>query len=259
MSIVSNKQQTTRGIIRSVINHNHVQMIWLDTPGWQNRHVDSFNQNLNESVEKTALGVDVIAYMIAADSWTESDAQLLARLPADKPVIALINKTDTLQNKNMVLKQIQELSERFAFTAIIPISARKKQGMEQIKTAICEHIPRSPQLFFDSAIDINFFFAELVRESAFRYLDNELPYALGVVVESEKTPRLLKANIRIYIEKESQKRIVIGKDGAQLKQIISTARRTMQAHLKRRIYAKTWVVVQPWRQNQTLLKKMHLN
>ena len=261
VSIVSNKQQTTRGIVRSVVNHYGVQMVWLDTPGWQNRHLDAFNQNLNRSVEQTTYAVDVIALMTAAGTWTDSDTQIIKRLPKDKPVIALINKTDTLANRDWVLRDIDALAQRHDFAAIIPISARKKQGIDAVIETVGEQIPSSPQPLWtdvDNTVDTNFFFAELVREAAFRYLSDELPYALGVVVESENVARILRASITIYVEKESQKRIVIGTGGEQLKRILSDARRAMQAHIRRRIDAQTHVVVRRWRQDANLLRQMRL-
>ena len=141
---VSRRAQTTRGVIPAARNENGGRVMFLDTPGWQTRRADAFNRKLNRGSERAARDADVLVFVVAALSWTATDARLLSRLPDDRPLIAAINKTDRVANKNELLPFISELSERRDFTALIPVSALRGDFVPDLAREISRNLP-SPE------------------------------------------------------------------------------------------------------------------
>ena len=141
---VSRRAQTTRGVIPAARNENGGRVMFLDTPGWQTRRADAFNRKLNRGSERAARDADVLVFVVAALSWTATDARLLSRLPSDRPLIAAINKTDRVANKNALLPFIGELSERRNFTALIPVSALRGDFVPDLAREISRNLP-SPE------------------------------------------------------------------------------------------------------------------
>ena len=141
---VSRRAQTTRGVIPAARNENGGRVMFLDTPGWQTRRADAFNRKLNRGSERAARDADVLVFVVAALSWTATDARLLSRLPDDRPLIAAINKTDRVANKNALLPFIGELSERRDFTALIPVSALRGDFVPDLAREISRNLP-SPE------------------------------------------------------------------------------------------------------------------
>ena len=261
-SIVSHRKQTTRSVVRAISEDNGVQIIWLDSPGWQQRHGDNLNRALNHDAEWAAANADAVIFVIAAESWTQTDSTLIQRLPNDKPVIGVINKIDLVAKKDMLLPEIESFSKRHEFSAIVPLSAKNGSGVEALKREVGLHLPPSPPLMDESNNHRDnrpFFFAELLREKMFQHLGDELPYKVGVVTEKiSDDARLLSVECSVYVEKESQKRIIIGKGGGMLKKLATAARLDMQRHANKKVFLTVRARVADWRSNAGLLKKMQI-
>ncbi len=259
-SIVSRRCQTTRSVVRAICHLDSANLALLDTPGWQTRHDDNFNRMLNGGAEWAASVADVIIFVATALSWTTADSRLLSRLPEGKTVIAAVNKTDLLDNKNLLLPYLEELSKRYDFSALIPISAKRCYGTTELATAVSAELLKTAQCFeYDNEGDKEFMFAELLREKIFRLLGKELPYQIGVVVHSKQESNdILYINADIYVEKESQKIIIIGSSGAMIKKISSWAREDMEIFCGQRIFLETRVRVRAWRNDKNLLTAMRV-
>lgn len=256
-SIVSNRHQTTRALVRAVTNLDNTQMIFLDTPGWQTRHPTVVNRHLNRAVERIVQDTDCVIFMTAAP-WNDTDSALLTRLPAATPIIGVINKVDLLPDRNRALPQLHELSQQANFAELIALSARRNRGVSDLKNILRQYAKPSPPLFLETPDDRDFFFAELARESAFRHLSDELPYAIGVTATSQQADNLIRVAVTFYAEKESQKRIIIGAGGAMLKKIAQQTRINIEKIRRQKVFLTIVVKVLPWQTTPHLLKKMRI-
>lgn len=258
VSIVSHRRQTTRSVIRVLSETPEACIAWLDTPGWQTRHGGAFNRALNVAAEWAVQVADVIVFVTAADAWTRADEGLLAKLPADKQMVCALNKVDAIADKNTLLPMIEALAARRDFYAIVPVSARTGAGVADLLRACITHLPQRDAAM-DGARDTAFFFAELVREKIFRALGDELPYRIGVVTDiTPDGKKRLNVAADIYVERDSQKPIVIGKNGATLKRIAIAARRDMEKYSGMKIHLTSYVHVADWRRDATLLRRMKI-
>ena len=264
VSIVSHRRQTTRTIVRALSEDDGAQIVWLDSPGWQTRHSDVINRALNAAAEWAAYAADIIVFVSAAKAWTRTDAQWLARIPDDKPVIAVINKSDIVADKNEFLPAIADMAARRDFAAIIPLSAKTGGGIAALRREVGSLLPAGGAMFAstayeENAADRDFFFAELMREKLFRHLGDELPYSVGVVVDSVVAEDvLLKVEMYIYTDKESQKRMIIGKGGGMLKKLGRAARLDMERCAGKKIFLSVRVKTANWRIDKKLLQKMRI-
>ncbi|MGU9952092.1 MAG: GTPase Era [Gammaproteobacteria bacterium WSBS_2016_MAG_OTU1] len=272
-SIVSHRRQTTRGIIRAAYRHQQSQIILLDSPGWQTRHADDFNRRLNAGAEWAANAADVVVFMLTS-LWSDEDEKFLACLPSNLPVIAAVNKVDLVKNKRDLLPFANALQQRRDFAAIVPLCARRGSGIKQLSDEIIAVLPVSPPLFADNHNDDDndnvsftvddFFWAEIIREKIFRALGDELPYSIGVIAKQENKQEtdkkdILRISAEIYAERESQKAIIIGDGGSQLKKIATSARRDMEHAAGQKIFLTIRVFARPhWRRNANLLSQMRI-
>ena len=259
VSIVSRRKQTTRGVIRAVCEHRQAQIILLDSPGWQTRHDGDFNRRLNGGAQWAATSSDVAVFMLTP-FLTAEDADFLSRLPPNTPFIAAINKIDLLKNKRDLLPVIDDLRRCRDFAAIVPLSARQSTGVAELADEIVANLPASPALFTDGDLqDRDFLLGELLREKIFRMLDDELPYCAGVEAFSVNKNGVLHVSADIYVERDSQKAIVIGDGGAMLKKLSTAARRDMERACGGKVFLRARVVARAgWRQNARLLSRMRI-
>ena len=260
-SIVSHRSQTTRGVVRAVCRLSGANLALLDTPGWQTRHDDDFNRMLNVGSEWATGIADAVIFVVTALSWTSADSRLLDRFPAKKKIIAAINKIDMVADKNSLLPYIDTLSRRYDFAALVPISAKRQQGTDALAAAVAAQLSSTAECFeHGGENDREFMFAELFREKIFHCLGDELPYRIGVVVHSKEKPNsdLLHVDADIYVEKESQKAIVIGSGGLMLKKIATWSRKDMERLSGRRIFLESRVRVRLWRNDKSLLAAMRV-
>ena len=267
ISIVSHRRQTTRGIVRAVCDYGDAQLVLLDSPGWQTRHSGGLNRRLNKSMQWVVASADVVVLMLSP-RWHEEDAAVLSQLPPSAVVVAAINKTDLLEDKKVLLPFIDALRGQRDFAAIVPMCALRRRGVETLATEIAELLPPSPALFAAGGVaaaeDRNFLLGEFLREKMFLVLGDELPYSIGVVARQESetadhNSAMARVSATIYVERDSQKAIVIGKNGGMLKKLGSAARRDMERILGRRVFLDARVVVRAsWRRDGKLLTQMRI-
>ena len=248
ISITSSKPQTTRNRILGVVNHTESQIIFLDTPG-----VHKTTAKLNARLVETALSaigdVDVVLLMIDVSCPDISSEQyLVERLKNQKlPVILALNKTDKVKN-SVLLTYIDNWSRAYDFKSIIPISAKHGDQVDTLLKEIDKQLPSGPPLFPEDVLtDLpeRFFVAEMVREKVFRLTGQEIPYSVAVTIDQYTTKKdLAKIYATIHVERDSQKGIIIGKNGAKLKQIGEDSRREIERMLGMRVFLKLFVRVQ---------------
>ena len=247
ISIVSRRPQTTRNRVAGIYNRSDAQVVFLDTPGIHDAH-----KMLNKRMVDTAIAalddVDLVLFLIEAgrDTTPESDLPLLRRVFAGgKPVILAPNKIDMLP-KEELLPLLEAWSDALNFADIVPISAKKGDGVGGLISTIVNRLPEGPAYFpKDQLTDVTerFVVAELIREQVFRYLDKEIPYATAVEIEEFQEGGRVRILARIWVERDSQKGIVIGKGGSMLKRIGTSARIEIEKLLQTKVYLKTTVGV----------------
>jgi len=260
LSITSRKPQTTRHRISGVLTEGETQFIFLDTPGFQGEHKNALNKLLNRTVGNVIDEADVAVMVVESLVFDERDERVLQLLPKDKPVILAVNKVDRLEDKNRLLPFVKEMEDRFAFAAMVPLSAKQRLRLDVLKKAITEFLPEQQHLFEEDDFTDKperFLAAEFIREKVFRYVGDELPYSASVLIEQyEQEGRLRRIHAAIVVEKESQKAILIGKGGEKLKQIGTEARQDLEKLLGAKIYLELWVRVKKgWADDDRMVRQ----
>ncbi len=267
IAIVSNKPQTTRNRIYGVVNRGDTQFVLLDTPGLhkpRSRLGDYMVKVVRESladVEAALLLVEPIAHV------GEPEKVLLQRIAEENiPAVLCINKIDTVEKKDDLLAVIAAYSETgAAFDAIIPISARTGDGLEELMAQLAKYAQEGPQLFPDGMTtdqpDAQVC-AEIVREKMLRCLDKEIPHGTAVEVTrfTERDSGIIDLDVTIYCEKASHKGIIIGKHGDMIKRISTLARKDIERFMGTQVYMETWVKVKEnWRDNVNFIRSQGYN
>ena len=261
ISITSRKPQTTRNRITGILTRANAQLVFVDTPGFQTQHRNTMYRLMNRSVSQSLQEVDVVVWVVEALKFDERDAALLKLMPEKVPVILVLNKVDRLKEKSALLPFIAQMSERFAFAAVIPLSAERDRNPDVLVTEIAKLLPEGPRMYEEDEVTTHserFLAAELVREKLFRLLGDELPYATAVEIEKfESTETLRRIYVSILVDKANQKPIIIGKDGEKLKAISSQARKDMEALFGSKVYLEVWVRVRSgWADDAATLKRI---
>ena len=266
LCITSRRPQTTRHRILGVKTSDDSQLIYVDTPGIHISDKRAMNRYMNRAAASSIDDVDVILFVVDGMTWTEEDENVLDRLKASAkaPVILVINKVDKLADKEVLLPHIEELSARYNFVKTVPISARKGVNVTQLEGEIKTLMPEGDLIFpADQFTDRSsrFLAAELVREQLFRHLGQELPYSITVEIEEFKEEdKLTRIGAVIYVERDGQKSIVIGKKGALLKSVGRDARIEMQSLFGQKVFLRLWVKVREgWGDNERMLKNLGYN
>ena len=267
VAIVTARPQTTRNVIRGIFNEERGQIVFLDTPGIHKPRTRMNRVMVHRALE-TLEGVDVVLWMLEASKpWHREEEQLAERLgSADRPLIIAINKVDELSQKSDLLPLMEKLSGRFPTAAIYPLCALKPGDYPGLLNLLFPALPEG-EPFFPSEIYTDQperqLAAEIVREHAFRHTWEEVPHCIGVLVESFKGPEEESGKLVIHcanlVERESQKPIVIGKGGQNLKAIGMAARKELQRLLGCGVELRLFVKVRPeWRENAAVLREMGL-
>lgn len=261
LAITSRKAQTTRHRLLGIHTTDDTQYVFVDTPGFQQKHLNALNKSLNKTVTQVLSEVDVVLFVIEPMKLGEADERVLKLLPKDKPVILVVNKSDLMGDKNNLLPLIQDFDLLHPFTSIVPVSAKKNLHLEDLLAAAREHLPEQPAMFEeDEVTDKNerFLAAEMIREKIFRLLGDEIPYSIAVEIEKfETVGKLRRIFAAIIVDKDSQKPMVIGKKGIKLKQISTEARQDMEKLFGGKVYLETWVKVKSgWADNERALKSL---
>ncbi|MDD4915263.1 MAG: GTPase Era [Methylococcales bacterium] len=262
LSITSRKPQTTRHRILGIKTTESGQAIFIDTPGMHQDEKKVLNRYLNKTADSTLAGVDLVVWLLDGLYWHEYDQQIFRKLEqAGLPVILAVNKIDKIQDRQAVLGFFAEAGQKFPFREIIPVSALKNTNLELLEQRIMALLPEAAAIYPEDQItdrSERFFAAEIVREKLTRRLGDELPYALTVEIERyEDHPQLSKIYATIWVERSSQKSIVIGKQGEMLKNIGSEARADIEKLIGRQVYLQLWVKVKKgWSDSERALQSL---
>ena len=262
ISITSRRPQTTRHRVLGIKTLPSAQLIYVDTPGIHDFSGRAMNRHMNRTASSVLLDVDVVVFLVDGLHWTADDELVLQKLAQITcPVILAINKIDLLGNREELLPRLQGLSEKRSFAQIIPLSASKGDNVAQLEAVIEELLPPAPPLFPEDQVtdrSVRFLASELIREKLFRKLGKELPYGLTVAIEQFKSkPGITHIHALIWVERKSQKNIVIGKQGRVLKEVGSEARRDIEELIDGRVNLKLWVKVKEgWADDERALQSL---
>jgi len=265
VSIVSHKPQTTRHRIQGVLHAEDGQIVFVDTPGLHRQQTRALNRAMNEAAAAAIHDVDLVLFVVEAGRWTEEDQAVFERLRAlSAPVALVINKIDRLADKEKLLPMLQKLGALHDWTFVMPLSAQKRLNTEALSAEILSRLPEGPALYPPDMFvghDPGFTAAEIIREKLIRSLHQELPYALTVEIESFVHDGAMdRISAVIWVERDNQKRIVIGENGEQLKQVGSAARRDLERELKRKVFLQLWCKVREnWSDDPKALKRFGLS
>ena len=262
VSITSKKPQTTRDRILGIVTYDDAQIVFMDTPGFQVRHSSELLRRMNRSVRNALADVDVVLFVIDANTWKPEDEEILRLFPKEaKNIVLVLNKLDTVPNKKELLPFAKKLSEKFNFIEMLPVSARSGRGLDELVDVIKKLLPESmpyfaPDLYTDKSP--RFLAAETIREKAFRLLGDELPYGVAVSIDNwDETEEQAEIIATLYVNRESHKSIVIGEKGAKLREISRLARIDLQFLLQKRVYLEVWVRVRRgWNDDVRALKSL---
>ena len=262
LSAIANKPQTTRTNLRGIVTKDNYQLIITDTPGIHQRSGNALNQVLNKEAVAALEQADAVVMIVEAGRWTGEDDLVLLRLKhMTCPVFLLVNKIDTVKPKEKLLAYLQEVSAKREFEQIFPVSATKQINTDDFLTKLVSYLPESEFVYPEDYITdqpVKSICSELIREQLVRYLHQEIPYTTAVDIEKfEETDTLTTINATIWVGKKGQKGIVIGKKGATLKRIGSSARIALEEFLDMKVMLKLWVKVEEnWQNDPRYLSEL---
>lgn len=256
ISITADKPQTTRHKIIGVKTIDNRQAIYIDTPGMHIKQKKAINREMNKAAKSALHDVDAVIFVVEALEWNEEDSLVLDCVQNLKcPVFLIVNKVDMVKDKDLLLPHLQELGQKMQFAEIIPCVATRGDQVQIVERKVFAVLPPGPMLYpTDQTTDksMRFRLAEIIREKLTRVLSAELPYALSVEIERmEQTDTQLVVHAIIWVERDSQKAIVIGKHGSMLKEIGKQARMDMNHLLKTSVHLELWVKVRDNWSNDT--------
>lgn len=260
ISIVSNRPQTTRHRLLGIATFPEGQVALVDTPGLHKQQKRAMNRVMNRAARGALEGVDAAVLVVEAGRWDDEDTLAYNVLgDAGIPVVLVVNKVDRLKDKAALLPFLAQVSDGRKFAAVHPVSALKRNGLQALVKDLLGLLPEAPPMFGEDEItdrSERFLAGELVREQLMRQLGAELPYSTTVEIERfVEDGELLRIGAVIWVEREGQKAIVIGKAGARLKEIGAKARISMEKLFGRKVFLETWVRVREgWSDDEAALK-----
>lgn len=262
VSITSRKPQTTRDRLLGVRTEADAQYIFVDTPGFQRRHRSALNRRMNQTVTSALADVDAVILVIAASGWTAADMQVLELLP-QRPghVILALNKTDLMAERDQLLPVMADSMQRYPFHAIVPVSAETGRQLDDLLREVRTLLPEGMPLFDAEQYtdrSARFLAAERIREKAYRLLGDELPYGIAVAIDRwQEDDKRAEIVATLIVERDAHKGIVIGKEGAKLREISRLARADIEQMLDKRVYLEVWVRIRKgWSDDPAALRKL---
>lgn len=265
ISITSRKPQTTRHRILGINTTDKGQAIYMDTPGMHKNEKRALNRYLNHTAESTLLGVNVIVWLIDGLAWQDYDEVIFKKLKkANLPVILVVNKIDRVKDKEAIFAFFNDAQKKYPFKEMIPVSALKRINLEELETLIFSQLPEGDLIYPEDQVTdrpMRFLAAEIVREKLTRRLGDELPYALTVEIERyEELDNINKIYATIWVERDTQKNIVIGKQGELLKKVGTDARLDIEKMCDKKVYLQLWVKVKKgWSDSERALQSLGFN
>ncbi|MFZ5522933.1 MAG: GTPase Era [Pseudomonadota bacterium] len=269
ISITSRKAQTTRHRIHGIHTDEHSQFVFVDTPGFQTKHLNALNRGMNRVVTSSLRDVQVVVYVLEALRYDERDQEVLKLLPDNRPVILVINKIDQVADKGQLFAFSERVAQDFkhvlshaeGFAAIVPVSAKLGSKLDELLEAIRSRLPEGGLIYDKDDItdrSERFLAAEILREKVFRYTGDELPYSTSVVIEQFKMEgRLRRIHAAILVDRESHKAMLIGKRGEKLKEIATQARLDMEKLFDGKVFLEVFVKLRSgWADDERVLKSL---
>ena len=265
ISITSRKPQTTRHQVLGIKTEGNNQFIYVDTPGLHVKEEKALNRYMNRAASSAMKDVDLVLFVVDRDRWTDDDELVLRNLKnARCPIVLVINKVDRLDDKGQILPLIEALQTRHNFDDVVPVSALRGHNREELEGVIARFLPENIHMYPEDQItdrSERFLAAELVREKIMRQLGEEIPYSMTVEIEELKaSPRLLEISALILVERDGQKKIIIGEGGSRLRQIGTEARKDMEIAFDNKVMLRLWVKVKSgWADDERALRSLGYN
>jgi GTP-binding protein Era len=262
LAITSRKPQTTRHRILGVKTSDTGQVIYVDTPGIHQRGDQAMNRYLNRTAKSALVDVDLVVFVVEALRWNDEDEMVMESIVKEKmPAIMLINKIDRIKDRTELLPFIAEVSTKYNFIEVLPVSAKKGENIALLENRVEQLLPEGDNYFPEDQLtdrSERFFAAELIREQLTQRYAQEIPYALTVEIEKfEQEGRLYRINALIWVEREGQKNIIIGNSGEALKEVSTQARIEMERLFQRKVYLSVWVKVRKsWSSDESALSQL---
>jgi GTP-binding protein Era len=262
LSITSRKPQTTRHQLLGIKSGAEHQILYVDTPGIHAAGKRAINRYMNRNAFSVISDVDVIVFLVDRQHWTEDDEMVLEAIQkASVKVIVAVNKVDMVKDKRQLLPLLSTLQSKVPEAEIMPISAEKGDNLKMLEQEVVKALPNGPFYFeADQVTDRSerFMASEVIREKLMRQLGDELPYAVTIQIdEFRETGTIIHIGATIFVEREGQKTILIGKSGQRLKQIGIDARRDLETMMSKKIMLNTWVKVKSgWSDSERALKSL---
>ncbi|WP_245763770.1 GTPase Era [Pseudoalteromonas denitrificans] len=263
VSITSRKPQTTRHRIMGIHTEDKYQAIYIDTPGLHIDEKRAINRLMNRAASSSIGDVELILFLVEGTHWTEDDEMVLNKVMlSGTPVLLVINKVDLVKDKEELLPHLEFLSQKGKFLDILPVSATKGKNIDVIKKHVREHLEPCEFYFPEDYVtdrSMRFLAAEIIREKLMRFMGDELPYSITVEIEQFKWQDngVWQVNGLILVERETQKRMVIGNKGEKLKTIGREARKDMETMLDNKVFLELWVKVKSgWADDERALRSL---
>lgn len=261
VAITSNKPQTTRNIIEGIYNDDNMQIVFIDTPGIHKPKY-KLGKYLNKQAYYSINDVDIILFLIdGSEALGKGDLYIIEKLKEiNKPVILLINKIDKIKKEDILLK-INEYKDLYDFKEIVPLSALKKDNIKTLINVLNKYLPDNVRYFDNNTYtnrQIEFLIAEIVREKVFNLTEEEVPHSVTCVVEQiKKEKNNYSINVAIIVDRDSLKKIIIGKQGSMIKNIGIEARKDLEGLLEHKVYLDLFVkTIKNWRDKEKYLQEL---
>ena len=269
ISITSRKAQTTRHRINGIFTDEHAQFVFVDTPGFQMKHLNALNRGMNRVVTSSLRDVQVVLYVLEAMRYDERDQEVLKLLPDNRPVILVINKIDEVDDKGQLFDFAERVSQDFkhvlsraeGFADIVPVSAKFGKKVEELRETLRALLPEGGLIYDpDDVTDRSerFLASEILREKVFRFTGEELPYSVSVVIEEFKMDKKLRRiSAAILVDKEAHKVMLLGKKGEKIKEIATQARLDMEKLFDGKVFLEVFIKVRSgWADDARMLQTL---
>lgn len=264
LSITSRKPQTTRHRIMGVDTRDGYQAVYVDTPGLHIEEKRTINRLMNRAASSSLTDVELVLFLVDGTHWTQDDEMVLNKLKkAQLPTVLLVNKVDNVKEKSELFPHLQEVSQKMDFIDVVPVSAKHGTNIDVVEKLVRKHLPEGEWYFPEEYVtdrSQRFMASEIIREKLMRFTGDELPYSVTVEIERfDYNPETdgFEINGLILVERNGQKRMVIGKGGDKIKTIGREARLDMEELFERKVYLELWVKVKSgWADDERALRSL---
>jgi GTP-binding protein Era len=261
ISITSRKAQTTRHRINGIYSDDHTQFVFVDTPGFQMKHLNALNRGMNRVVTNSLRDVQVVLYVLEAMRYDERDKEVLRLLPDHCPVLLVINKIDEIADKGQLFDFAQSVANDFKFADIVPVSAKFGKKIEELRDTLRSFLPEGGLIYNPEEVtdcSERFLASEILREKVFRFTGEELPYSVSVVIEKfEMDKKLRRISAAILVDKEAHKAMLLGKKGEKIKEIATQARLDMEKLFDGKVFLEVFIKVRSgWADDARMLQTL---